>query len=120
MIDITLTALPADRGRKGTRFRAAATVAGEEFAADSTAGATCALARMLVAAGIPDQPARVLFRGRHALQIASIHRHAEITYAEGDTGELQRKPFRPFDDAISVGAVKPPEPHLGGEATEGA
>lgn len=74
---------------------AEATHRGRAFTATSRHGATMALARQLVAAGCPDQPVEVRFPdGRLRFTAPSLHRLAELTISEPDSGALRVVPYQ--------------------------
>jgi len=67
------------------------------YDATSRSGATTALARVLVEAGVPDQPVQVYDQGRKTLFWPSLHKMAKWTYTEGNE-PLRRKPYAAYPD----------------------
>lgn len=64
--------------------------AGRTFTASSRNGASMKLARLLVAAGCPDQPVEVRWPdGAPRFSARSLHRLAELTITEPDAGALR-------------------------------
>ncbi len=101
-IIVRLTIVPKSRSPKhGAKFRAV-TTGSVVYAAESRHGATCALAREMVAAGVPDAPMIVHEDDRitPSLTIASFHRHAKRTYSEPADRPLHMRPYAEFPDAI--------------------
>ena len=108
MIRASSTMVPDSRTpEKGSKWRAEATVNGQTFVGVSRNGATCELARILVAAGLPDDEMELYTAGKLALTIRSFHRHAQRTYREGPNEPLHSVRWYPYPDAISRGSVKP-------------
>jgi hypothetical protein len=85
---------------------------GRQFEAKSRHGAPNALARELVAAGIPDQPISIHYEGlAGAVRYRSFHAAAAWTFAESQSTPLRRVPYREFGEP-SEGAEtlhRPPE-----------
>jgi hypothetical protein len=85
-------------------------IAGQCFDARSRRGATNALARALVAAGVPDQPVRVEHAGlRGHMAYPSLHRMAGQTYVEGRSTILHGARYREDERfaASEEGAAEP-------------
>ena len=95
------------RTERGCPWLIECTVDGTLYRARSRSGAPMALARLLVAAGIPDQPMRVTSAGlAGATLYRSIHRLAGRTIAESATGrgpKLVRFALRPADSWVREG-----------------
>jgi hypothetical protein len=73
-------------------------IGGEHFEARSRVGAPNDLARVLVAAGVPDAPMVVSFEGLcGTTTYRSFHEAAKWTYSEGPATPLRRVPFKAFD-----------------------
>lgn len=84
MISCTLTPDESRHGTRGVVWVAAAEVDGERHEVRVKGAATCALARMLVAAGVRDQPMEVCHAGIAGVMIwPSLHRAAELSITEG-------------------------------------
>lgn len=71
-------------------YTAWTTVGGEHYVGRSRHGATCELARALVAAGIADAPMLVYGRLRGSMTIRSFHEWAKWTISEGRHGGPRR------------------------------
>jgi len=72
---------------------------GQRYSARSRRGAPFALARVLVAAGIPDQPVQVTHQGlRGHLSYHSLHRMAELTIEESDRVSVRLGRYRERPD----------------------
>jgi len=85
------------RGTSAPREVATATIDGREYRAESHSSCECALARMLVAAGVPDQPWQTVHAdGTVGLRGKSLHRQAGLTVTESDRGGLRLRKFTPF------------------------
>lgn len=83
---ITIHAMP---GKHGGPDRARCEIAGRAFVAKSRAGSIPALCRVLVAAGIPDQPWQMIndaYPGIVSLTGDSIRKMATIDYKAGMGG----------------------------------
>jgi hypothetical protein len=107
MIKIRQRPIPRSRTQTGSRWEASTEVDGKLYSAVSRHGAPQALARALVAAGIPDQPVEVRsevcisdngaeirteqLQGR--ISYRSLHAMAEATFEEGDR-PLHRARFK--------------------------
>jgi hypothetical protein len=86
MLTINQTIVPDSRTTRGSAWLATATIDGRVYDARSRSGAPFALARILVAAGIPDQSVRVTRTGAAGdITYRSLHRMAELTIAESST-----------------------------------
>ena len=98
---ILVTCTPLIVGTRGSRGMAwiAHTLLddGSTFTARSRSGAPNELARMLVAANIPDQPMQVFdtHRDRWTIKYRSFHEAAKWTYAEGAATPLRRVRWTP-------------------------
>ena len=68
-----------------------------DFEATSKNGASCALARKVVAAGEEDGTVALTRGGRVVMQINSLHGWATQSYSEGDTRRIARVKYREFD-----------------------
>jgi hypothetical protein len=98
MIDIRQRPVPRSRTQTGSLWVAMAEIGGKTYSATSRHGAPQALARVLVAAGITDQPVEVrsevcVFDNgneirteelRGCIRYRSLHAMAEATLEEGD------------------------------------
>ena len=82
MIEIFQRPAPESEPTKNSEvaWRAVATVNGQVYEATSRHGASCALARVLVGAGVEDQPVQVYDKARKALKWRSLHEMAGFTY----------------------------------------
>jgi hypothetical protein len=99
MIEIQVTFL-SGRGTSRPREVATAMVGGQEYRAESRASCEAALARVLVGAGMPDQPWQTRTRtGTVSLRGRGLHWLAGHTIEESDKGGLKRVKFRPYDRA---------------------
>jgi hypothetical protein len=79
---------------KSCFYQAACEVNGVSYSARSRNGASNELARVLVAAGIADQPMAVVQKGlKGELTYRSFHRAAKWTYQETETMPLRRMPW---------------------------
>jgi hypothetical protein len=73
------------------------------FEAKSRRGATNALARALVAAGVPDQPVSVTHQGlRGEMRYPSLHQMAGVTNVEGIHTLLRQVPYREFPEGAAL------------------
>lgn len=88
MIRIDMTAkISLRRETLGARKDVAtATWDGQIYRAESYKGASMALARLLVAAGCPDQPYEAGRKGKRDFYGPSLHRLAKLAVAEPDSG----------------------------------
>jgi hypothetical protein len=85
--------IPNSRSKeRGSSWRAESTIDGVVYEAPSRSGAAYALARVLVAAGIPDGPVTT---GR--MSWPSLHRMAERTISESAKSPLHSAVYREFD-----------------------
>ncbi len=66
-----------------------------------------ALPRLLVAAGVPDQPWQAERTGRPVLRRPSLHRLAGLTISKDDTGMHLRK-WREFRGRDALDGPEPP------------
>ncbi len=107
MIKITTETIPDTYSEKGSiNIRAFCTVRGQEYEAFSRSCSVQALCRVLVAAGVRDQPAEVTssaLPGFVSVRHASIHAEAGFTYGESATMCIRRGKF--VDPATRTGAV---------------
>jgi hypothetical protein len=89
--------VPNSRSKKhGSAFRVSCDWRGQHFEAVSRSGASHALCRQLVEAGVPDGPMSVFGTdGKLHYTIRSIHEAAGHTYAESSTHSLQRVRYNP-------------------------
>jgi hypothetical protein len=94
-IEIRVTHIPA-RGTSDPWEVATAVVDGQEFTARSRSSCISALARLLVEAGVPDQPWQsVNAAGMVCLRGPSLHRLAGRTVSESDRGGLRAVKYQP-------------------------
>jgi hypothetical protein len=94
---IIVTMKPDERSRtpdKSAIWTAECVVDGRQFTAQSRNGASCELARVLVAAGIADRP-MVVYQGSLSFTWKSFHAAARQTYKEG-TQPLRHDSYRKF------------------------
>jgi hypothetical protein len=76
-------------------YEAETVVDGQRYSARSRRGAPFALARVLVAAGVPDQPVRVTYKAlRGHMSYCSPHRMAELTIGESATAPVRLDRFK--------------------------
>jgi hypothetical protein len=88
---------PDERSRtpdKGALWIAKCVVDGRQFTAQSRNGASCELARVLVAAGIADRP-MVVYQGSLSFTWKSFYAAVRQTYTEGSK-PLRRDAYREF------------------------
>jgi hypothetical protein len=108
MIEIVLT--PHEETRTAERacyYLAACEVDGQRYEARKRLGADNELARTLVAAGIEDQPVRVIQAGQPGYgSWRSLHRMALFDYAEGARASLHRDRWAPHFLAVLRGNAK--------------
>jgi hypothetical protein len=92
MIRVHLWPLEETRtAAKGCAYMAACEIDGVPYSARSRHGAPNELARVLAAAGIPDQPMAVTHRGlKGEMTCRSFHEAARWTYRESVTEPLRR------------------------------
>ncbi len=111
MIEISLridqsSALTATKGRA---WIAETVIDGAQVQARSHSGASYALARKLVAAGVPDQPVRVSQDGIAGhITWPSLHKHALRTIAESATHPITGGRYTPHPGSIRGATVSPP------------
>jgi hypothetical protein len=107
VICIRQRVLPRSRTQTGSLWEASAEIDGKSYSAVSRHGAPQALARVLIAAGVEDQPAEVrsevcvfdsgaeirtvLLRG--CIRYRSFHTMGKTTFAESATAPLRRTRF---------------------------
>ena len=87
-------------------WTAEATVAGQRYTARARYGVAGALARVLVAAGLPDAPLHVLSNldpNRVALRYAAFHAEARMTIKEGPTTPISRGRWLDLTEAFGAG-----------------
>jgi hypothetical protein len=120
MLVIEQRALEATRTPENScAWLATCAIGGRRFEARSRRGAPAALARLLVAAAIPDQPVEVhaLMLGRWyrpALRYRSLYALAAMTWEEGAATPLRRARYKPRQTSpLAVGAGT----NMGGEAS---
>jgi hypothetical protein len=139
MIRIRQRIVPGSRTHTGSLWEAMAEIGGKTYSATSRHGAPQALARVLVAASIPDQPVKVssevcvLDNGeirtehlRGCIRYLSLHTMAKTTFEEGDR-PLHRARFKerpqnavPVQPGEQEMRFKPPAGILGSaEQSEG-
>src|SRR5579875_1920784 len=111
MLVIEQRALEATRTPENScAWLATCAIGGRRFEARSRRGAPAALARLLVAAAIPDQPVEVhaLMLGRWyrpALRYRSLYALAAMTWEEGAATPLRRARYKPRQTSpLAVGA----------------
>jgi hypothetical protein len=102
------TVIPDSCTKRGSLWRASCTIDGTGYHADSRSGAAYALARVLVAAGIEDQPVRVtsdfrdgtkIVRLKGHLDYRSLHRMAGRIVSEGNQ-PIRVIPYVAPDEAL--------------------
>jgi hypothetical protein len=105
MIRVHLWPLEETRtAAKGCAYMAACEIDGIPYSARSRHGAPNELARVLLAAGIPDQPMAVTHRGlKGEMTCRSFHEAARWTYEETATKPLHRVRWR--DPAIETAQI---------------
>src|SRR5829696_5269440 len=95
---------PLEQTRTATnscRWQAETIVAGVTYTASSRRGAVHALARVLVEAGIEDQPMQVHAEGLAGfMTYRSFHRAAERTIEENATTPVRTVRYQPREDAF--------------------
>ena len=93
---------PLEDTRKPERscvYEAECEVDGRRYSARSRHGAPCELARVLVSAGVPDQPVEVRQIGiKGCTTRRSLHELARWTYVETATVPLRRARWKPLPD----------------------
>lgn len=99
MIRVHCRPLPESRtANSSAAWLAECEADGRRFEAKSRHGAANALARELVAAGIPDAPMEVRYEGlAGTMRYPSFHAAAGWTFSESASTPLRRVPFREFD-----------------------
>jgi hypothetical protein len=106
---IKITEIPLEHTRtpnKSCRWLARCTVGGVDYEASSRRGASTELARVIIAAGVPDQPVEVndlrptrpIGATYPSTRWRSLHVMAKWTYEESDNRPLRRVPWRPAPD----------------------
>jgi hypothetical protein len=110
MIRCKTSVVPNSRAATGSAWLATTEINGRMFDAVSRHGAPNALARVLLAAGVPDHDVEVFDadRDRISLRYRSMHEMAKWTYSESAGKPLRRVRFevRP-QDAFSVPGEPP-------------
>jgi hypothetical protein len=82
-------------------YEAETVIGGQRYSARSRRGAPFALARMLIAAGIPDQLVRGTHKGlRGYLSYRSLYRMAELTIRESATVSVRLDRFKERPDFV--------------------
>ena len=125
---ITIEQRPVEATRtpgNGCIWLAETVIDGKRYSARSRRGAALALARVLVAAGIPDQPICVRQAGlRGEMRYRSLHRMAMRTIEESVRTPIGDRQYREFPGRERVGegeviavAVPGGEPENRGSAT---
>jgi hypothetical protein len=95
------------RTNRGCPWIAECTVDGVGYAASSRSGASYALARVLVAAGVPDQPMHLTSQGlRGETRLPSIHVMAGFTMAESATQPVHKVRWSPMPDQDAQRAMR--------------
>ena len=85
-------------------FEAECELDGQRYSARSRHGAPNELARVLVSAGVPDQPVEVRHAGvKGCLSWRSLHEMARWTYKESAGVPLRRVRWRPLPDFTAAG-----------------
>jgi hypothetical protein len=108
---ITMRQRPLENTRTPERsslFEAECEVDGRRYAARSRRGAPNELARVLVSAGVADQPVEVRHAGiKGCISYPSLHEMARWTYEESATVPLRRVRWKPLPDftAASRGRI---------------
>ena len=102
---------PATSAKANTRtperscfYEAECEVDGRRYAARSRHGAANELARVLVSAGVPDQPVEVRHTGlKGCVSYPSLHEMAGWTYEESAGVSLRRVRWKPLPDFTAAG-----------------
>jgi hypothetical protein len=104
---ITMRQRPLENTRTPERssiFEAECEVDGRRYSARSRHGAPNELARLLVSAGVADQPVEVRHAGiKGCLSWRSLHEMARWTYEESAGVPLRRVRWRPLPDFTAAG-----------------
>jgi hypothetical protein len=104
---ITMRQRPLENTRTPERssiFEAECEVDGRHYSARSRHGAPNELARLLVSAGVADQPVEVHHVGiKGCLSWRSLHEMALWTFAEGPGVPLRRVRWKPLPDFTAAG-----------------
>lgn len=104
---ITMRQRPLEHTRTPERssvFEAECEVGDQRYSARSRHGAPNELARLLVSAGVPDQPVEVRQIGiKGCLSWRSLHEMARWTYEESATMPLRRVRWKPLPDFTAAG-----------------
>jgi hypothetical protein len=117
MIEMHQTIVPNSRPpEKGSKWIATCTIGGQEYSAISRSGASHELARVLVAAGIPDQEVKVtsdamsgktIRRLPGHLRYRSLHHMALWTCQESVTAPLRLRKWAPHPGSTLAVNVLP-------------
>lgn len=101
----------SNTGSRGSAWIAEATVEGTRYEASSRSGAPFALARVLVGAGVPDQPVIVTHEGlRGHVAYRSLHRMAGLTIAESASHPVHLRKWSEFSHVSSKTDGEAPAP----------
>ena len=104
---ITMRQRPLENTRTPQRssiFEAECEVDGRRYSDRSRHGAPNELARLLVSAGVPDQPVEVRHAGiKGCLSWRSLHEMARWTYEESAGVPLRRVRWKPLPDFTAAG-----------------
>jgi hypothetical protein len=117
MIRIRQTIVPRSRTHTGSLWEATAEIGGKSYSAVSRHGAPQALARVLIATGIEDQPVEVcsevcVFDNgaeirteelRGCIRYRSLHTMAKTTFAESATVTLRRARYQEQPEGLFLG-----------------
>jgi hypothetical protein len=104
MITITCRPVEGSRSKAGISYLATTTIAGKSYSASSRHGAPFALARELVAQGIPDDEVIVRSEGAaDAITYRPLHHMAELTIVESATVPVRAAKYRKFDQNAVTG-----------------
>ena len=107
VMPITMHQSPAEPTRtpeNNCTYAAEAIIDGQRYCARSRRGAPFALARVLVAAGMPDQPVQVMHEGlRGYMSYRSLHRMAVRTIEESGRGPVHDVRYRKYPGRENVG-----------------
>jgi hypothetical protein len=88
---------PTRTSENNCLYEAEAELVGKRYSARSRRGAPFALARVLVAAGVPDQPVMVTHEGlRVGITYRSLHRMAELTIEESARSPVRDVRYREY------------------------
>jgi hypothetical protein len=109
VVDIETRMLPNSRSSRGSSWEARATLPdGSTFRCSSRNGAPNELARLLVSAGVVDQPMQTYGEdGRKLLYYRSLHEAAKWTFEESSGRNLRRTRWTPRPEGLSYGRGNP-------------